>query len=160
MRKNIHIELFEEGEKANIYSYSINGGELEFGKFIISFIDSEEHSKNYDIVNDTIEKILSNGAQERYFRPEGKFKDYLFAIPQKGLGCELRVFCLRISDELVILGNGGVKPKNIKKYQDIPYLNSIAEEMQIIGNKLKQSINDSSTTIYQKEFIQIKKIII
>lgn len=160
MRKEIHIELFEEGEKANIYSYSINDGDLEFEKFIISFIDSDQHSKNYDIINDTIEKILSNGAQERYFRPEGKFSDYLFAIPQKGLGCELRVFCLRISEELIIIGNGGVKPRSVKKYQDIPYLNSLAEEMQIIGNKLRQSLGDSSTIIYQKEFIQIKKIFI
>ena len=120
MRKKIHIELFEEGENANIYSYRVNDGDLEFEKFIVSFIDSEQHIQNYDIVNDTIEKILLNGAQ----------------------------------------GNGGVKPKNVKRYQDIQHLNSIAEEMQIIGNKLKQSINDSSTIVYQKEFIQISNIFI
>lgn len=160
MRKKIYIELFEEGENANIYSYRVNEEELEFEKFIVSFIDSEQHMQNYDIVNDTIEKILLNGAQERYFRPEGKFSDFLFAIPQKGLGCELRVFCLRVSEKIIILGNGGFKPKNVKKYQDIQHLNLIAEEMQIIGNKLKQSIKDSSTIIYQKEFIQISNIII
>ena len=160
MRKKIHIELFEEGENANIYSYRVNDGDLEFEKFIVSFIDSVQHIQNYDIVNDTIEKILLNGAQGRYFRPEGKFSDFLFAIPQKGLGCELRVFCLLVSEKIIILGNGGVKPKNVKRYQDIQHLNSIAEEMQIIGNKLKQSINDSSTIVYQKEFIQISNIFI
>lgn len=159
MRKKISIELFEEGEKANIYSYSVKGGDLEFEKFIETFIDSE-YLKDYDIIDDVIDKILLNGAQERYFRPEGKMLDYLFAIPQKGLGCELRVFCLRINEQILILGNGGIKPKGVKKYQDDIILNEIAEEMQIISQRLRQSINDCSTTIYQKEFIQIKKIII
>lgn len=157
MRKRISIELFEEGEKANIYSYRINDGDLEFEKFIDTFIDSK-HSTDYDIIDDVIDKIFLNGAQERYFRPEGKFVDYLFAIPQKGLGCELRVFCLRISEQIIILGNGGIKPKGVINYQDDPVLNGIAEEMQAISEKLRKSINDFSTTIYKKEFIQIKKI--
>lgn len=159
MRKKISIELFEEGEKANIYSYRINNGDLEFEKFIDTFIDSK-YSKDYDIIDDVIDKILLNGAEERYFRPEGKFIDYLFAIPQKGLGCELRVFCLRINEQIIILGNGGIKPKEVKKYQDDIILNGIAEEMQIISGKLRRSIDDYSTTIYQKEFIQINKITI
>lgn len=160
MRKKIHIELFEEGSKANIYSYSVNGENLEFEKFIEKFIDSEKHSKDYDITNDTIEKILLNGAQERYFRPEGKQNDYLFAIPEKGLGCVLRVFCLRINEKIVILGNGGVKSKGVIKYQEDAFLNEIAEEMQIISKHLQRSISNCSTTIYNKEFIQIKPIFI
>ena len=32
MRKKIHIELFEEGENANIYSYRVNDGDLEIKK--------------------------------------------------------------------------------------------------------------------------------
>lgn len=159
MRKIISIELFEEGEKANIYSYRVNNGDLEYEKFIEKFIDSS-FSKDYDIIDDLIDRILINGAQERYFRPEGKMLDYLFAIPQKGLGCELRVFCLKISEDLLILGNGGIKSKGIVKYQDDSILNEIAEEMQIISQKLKKSINNSSTIIYKKEFIQIKPICI
>ncbi|MFY7743466.1 MAG: hypothetical protein ACOVQR_12515 [Flavobacterium sp.] len=159
MRKKISIELFEEGVKANVYSYRINNGDLEYEKFIDAFIDSD-YSKDYDIIDDVVDKILLNGAQERYFRPEGKMLDYLFAIPQRGLGCELRVFCLRINENILILGNGGIKPKGVNKYQDDPTLNQIAEEMQIISHKLLESINNYSTTIYQKEFIQIQKIFI
>lgn len=99
MRKKISIELFEEGVKANVYSYRINNGDLEYEKFIDAFIDSD-YSKDYDIIDDVVDKILLNGAQERYFRPEGKMLDYLFAIPQRGLGCELRVFCLRINENI------------------------------------------------------------
>jgi len=159
MKKKITIELFEEGEKANVYSYRINDGELEFEKFIDSFMDSD-YTKDFDIIDDTIDRILKNGAQERYFRPEGKMLDYLTAIPERGLGCELRVFCLRLNEKIIILGNGGVKLKRIKNYQDDPILNSIAEEMQKISKKLSYSLDNYSTTIYEKEFIQINKIFI
>ena len=159
MKKKITIELFEEGKKANIYSYRVNDGELEFEKFIDSFMDSD-YTKDFDIIDDTIDRILENGAQERYFRPEGKMLDYLTAIPQKGLGCELRVFCLRLSEKIIIIGNGGIKPKNVHKYQCDPILNDIAEEMQKISKKLYYSLENYSTTIYEKEFIQIDKIFI
>jgi hypothetical protein len=159
MRKKITIELFEEGERTNIYSYRVNDGELEFEKFIDCFIDSD-YTKDFDIIDDTIVRILENGAQERYFRPEGKMLDYLTAIPQKGLGCELRVFCLRLSEKVIILGNGGIKPKGVRKYQDDPILNEIAEEMQKISKKLYYSLDNYSTTIYEKEFVQIDKIFI
>lgn len=98
--------------------------------------------------------------KKRYFRPEGKFLDYLFAIPEKGLGCELRVFCLRLNEQIVIFGNGGVKPKNMRNYQEDTLLNTIAEEMQKISGKLQHSLSDYSTTIYENEFIQIAKILI
>jgi len=159
VRKNVSIELFEEGENASIYSYRINNDTLEFEKFIDAFIDSE-YSNHYDIIDDVIDRILINGAQERYFRPEGKFLDYLYALPQKGLGCDLRIFCLRISEKIVILGNGGVKPKSVKKYQEDPVLNEIAEEMQKISSKLYHSINNYKTIIYESEFVQIEKIIL
>ncbi len=159
MKKKITIELFEEGEKANIYSYRVNDEILEFEKFIDSFMDSD-YTNDFDIIDDTVTRILENGAQERYFRPEGKMLDYLTAIPEKGLGCELRVFCLRLNEKIIILGNGGIKYKNIKKYQDDPILNEIAEEMQKISAKLSYSLSNYSTTIYEKEFIQIHKIFI
>ncbi len=159
MKKRITIELFEEGEKANIYTYKVNNGILEFEKFIDSFMDSE-YGKDFEIINDTLDRILEKGAQERYFRPEGKIFDYLYAIPQKGLGCELRIFCLKISENLIILGNGGIKPKNVKKYQDIESLNEIAEEMQKISSKLYYCMNDFTITVYKKEFIQIKDLFI
>lgn len=159
MKKKITIELFEEGEKANIYSYRINDGEIEFEKFIDSYIDSD-YIKDFDIIDDTIGRILENGAQERYFRPEGKILDYLTAIPQRGLGWELRVFCLRLSEKIIILGNGGIKSKDVHKYQDDPILNQIAEEMQKISKKLYYSLGNHTTIIYEKEFIQIDKIFI
>ena len=159
MKKKITIELFEEGEKANIYSYRVNDEILEFEKFIDSFMDSD-YTNDFDIIDDTVTRILENGAQERYFRPEGKMLDYLTAIPEKGLGCELRVFCLRLNEKIIILGNGGIKYKNIKKYQDDPILNEIAEEIQKISAKLSYSLSNYSTTIYEKEFIQIHKIFI
>ena len=144
------IELFDEGEKASIYSYRIDEGDLEFEKFIFSFIDSKEYVKDYEIINDFIDRVLSNGAEERYFRPEGKIRDLLYALPQKGFDCKIRLFCLRVSNSIIILGNGGVK--NTKTYQEDDFLNSIAEEMQKISEKILYLKKKGSLICYESEF--------
>lgn len=54
-----------------------------------------------------IGKIADYGAFERFFRPEGKMNDRVCALPV--LRSKLRLYCLRLSDSILILGNGGVK---------------------------------------------------
>lgn len=54
-----------------------------------------------------INKIADMGALERYFRPEGKLKDRVCALPI--MQSKLRLYCLRLSDKILVLGNGGVK---------------------------------------------------
>lgn len=77
--------------------------------------------------------------------------DYLTAIPEKGLGCELRVFCLRLNEKIIILGNGGIKYKNLKKISGWLSPQWSAEEMQKISAKLSYSLSNYSTTIYTEK---------
>lgn len=55
----------------------------------------------------TLQRISEYGALERYFRPEWKFKDNVSALPVTQ--SKLRLYCLRLSDKILILGNGGKK---------------------------------------------------
>ena len=61
-----------------------------------------------------LDKIAEEGALERFFRPEGKMRDSVVALPV--LRSKLRLYCLRLSDRILVLGNGGVK--NSRTYQE------------------------------------------
>ena len=56
-------------------------------------------------------KIIENGVYERYFRPEGKMNDGVCALPiESG---KLRLYCNRLSQQILIAGNGDF---NVKHY--------------------------------------------
>lgn len=61
------------------------------------------------------------GARENLFRPEGgKIKAVPLFIAQRrkrGVGT-LRLYCIRISDKILVVGNGGIK--KVAKYEDEP----------------------------------------
>ena len=54
-----------------------------------------------------IDRIADIGALERFIRPEDKMGDNVCALPV--VSSKLRLYCLRLSDKILILGNGGVK---------------------------------------------------
>jgi hypothetical protein len=62
-----------------------------------------------------IEKIGENGALERYFRYAGKVRDNVSELPSNEDTAALRLYCIRLSENIVIIGNGG--PKNTETYQ-------------------------------------------
>lgn len=80
-----------------------------------------------------LDNIGKRGALERYLRPEGKFKDNVFALPIEDT--DLRLYVIRISDNILILGNGGIK--KTRKYNEDPELNRIVEQLQSIDCLLK-----------------------
>jgi hypothetical protein len=147
VNSTIKVELFEEHNKANYYSIIIDDANSEFEKFLNKFSPSCECNEDINIITQWIDHIGENGALERYFRPEGGAYDNLCAIPLDI--CKLRVFVLRISDKIVILGNGD--KKTTKKYQDDSKLNEYAETLQWIDKNLKKRIVDKSVTIRNKE---------
>ena len=106
--------------------------------------------------------MLEKGVKEYYFRPEGKMSDRVCAIPiytarrkpnQKGT---LRLYCIRIADNLLILGGGGKKIS--KTYNEdntlsekVHTLQSIDKELRKLENKgvdLFQDINNLNIRIY------------
>ena len=104
-----------------------------------------------------LKKIIANGALERLFRTrEGKIKDGVVAVPldivgrRKGCGT-LRLYCLRISDEVLILGNGGIKYGN--SYNDNAELNSYVTNLAELDRVIRKFTRQGKIKITGKTVI-------
>lgn len=93
-----------------------------------------------------VDKIAEQGAMERFFRPEGKMRDSGVALPV--LRSKLRLYCLRLSDRILILGNGGVKDS--RTYQEDDSLRGYVLTLQKFEELLKEGQRDGTVTITAK----------
>lgn len=84
-----------------------------------------------------------SGFLERYFRPEGKMRDNVCALPITS--GKLRLYCLRMSDSILIVGNGGVK--DTKKYQDSEELSGYVISLQNLENAIRVAVKKGEITI-------------
>lgn len=100
-----------------------------------------------------VEQILSNGAFERYFRREGKVSDSVMALPV--LKSRLRLYCLRLSDKILILGNGGVKRSRTCQEDDT--LQGYVIDLQKFERLLRQEARSGNVEITESEIITNKK---
>ncbi|MDF9829331.1 hypothetical protein [Parabacteroides sp. PF5-6] len=142
------LELYFEQEKISIYSIRNEGEEkLELEKFLEKFPSNSEYKRDIDIILAAIKKIIRNGALERYFKPEGSYGDGVGAIPIEGN--RLRLYCIRISDSIIVFGNGDVK--RVKKWQECPVLSQYVEQLKKLQIKINKSINSGKTAIDDNE---------
>jgi hypothetical protein len=136
VKKRLAIELFEEHENVNIYTIRFQNESSEIEKFLDKFPPGSKYVKDFSILIRVLDNIGKRGAYERYFRYEGKFKDDVFALPVETI--KLRLYVIRVSDNILILGNGGIK--KTKKYEDDPELNSIVEQLQTLDCLFKAKV--------------------
>ncbi|MBR5403226.1 MAG: hypothetical protein IK113_03260 [Bacteroidales bacterium] len=122
----------------DIFTIRIDNDTLtEFHKFLIMFKDTTNPYLKDDLfrIESAIKQIAQNGALESLFRPEGKMSDRVCAMPlliksrSKTIGT-LRLYCIRISDKLLILGGGGLKTTD--SYEQDDFLNKKVEDLQSI----------------------------
>jgi len=137
------IELQElSGSECTIYSVIPKGNTASLYH---DFVDENvaEHPVEISDLQDRLNTIGQNfGAREAYFTLfEGKPGDNvcaLFDLPGK----ILRLYCIRFGMNVIILGGGGQKPKNIRTWQDDPFLSLRANQMidiaKDIGNRLQK----------------------
>lgn len=100
-----------------------------------------------------LDKIAEEGALERFFRPEGKMRDSVVALPV--IRSKLRLYCLRLSDRILILGNGGVK--NSRTYEEDDSLRGYVLTLQKFEELLKEGQRDGTVTITSKTIETDKK---
>ena len=91
-------------------------------------------------------KFIQDGALERFFRPEGKMRDSVVALPV--LRSKLRLYCLRLSDRILVLGNGGVK--NSRTYEEDDSLRGYVLTLQKFEELLKEGQRDGTVTVTSK----------
>lgn len=116
MKRYFEIKKYLSFEKTQFYTIEeVGKGINETDEFFIRFKDDPDYRKDIETIKYWVQKLGSEyGALERYFRPEKKGH----AIPIPPPKSNLRLYCYRINDQIVILGNGGIKSS--QKVQDSP----------------------------------------
>ena len=155
VKKKTTVELLNESETASLYSISFEmDGTTEFEKFVAEFEMNATFNRDYQRIIAALQAILRIGALERFFRPEGSMNDNVQALPiESG---KLRLYCLRLSDQIVILGNGGVK--NTRTYEEDPKLYGYVLDLQRFEKILDENIEKGYVSIEEKELTGIEDI--
>ena len=144
----VELLLLDQTENCTIYTIQFLSDDLnEFEKFVSKFQGEGELNKDFRIIAKFIDQILDFGALERYFRPEGRMKDSVVALPT--LRSKLRLYGLRLSDKILILGNGGEKTS--KTYQEDDKLSGYVLTLQKFEEILKEGVKDGSVVITENE---------
>ena len=144
----LELLLLDQSDNCTVYTIQFLADDLnEFEKFVTKFQTDCELNKDYRIIAKFIDQILDFGALERYFRPEGKIKDSVVALPT--LRSKLRLYGLRLSDKILILGNGG--EKKTRTYNEDDTLRGYILTLQKFEELLKESVKDGSVIITENE---------
>ncbi len=140
----VELFLIDKGDNCTLYSLQfLRDSESEFEKFVRRFIDSAEYNTDYADIAAFVNRIMDIGAKERFFRPEGKASDAVVALPTTR--SKLRLYCLRLSDKILILGNGGVKKS--RTYEEDPELRGYVLTLQKFQRLLEEGVDNGSVTI-------------
>ena len=136
--KKTTVDLIRESDKTALYSISFEvDGTTEFEKFVSEFERNATYNRDYQRIIAALQAILNFGALERFLRPEGKIRDSVAAIPIEG--GKLRLYCLRISEQIVILGNGGVKAT--RTYEEDPRMYGYVLDLQKFEKILNENVS-------------------
>lgn len=125
------------GDKATVYTVQLSNGKDLFTQFL-----SENRGDYNEDIKDILQRLRTmatkTGAQEHFFKlHEGKPGDGVCALydtPNKNL----RLYCVRMGNAIVILGGGG--PKKTRAYQDDPKLNSEANLLMEVSNVISEEM--------------------
>jgi hypothetical protein len=147
--KNIHMKFklieipYLSGRRCKFYSIQVDGdNKTLFERF------TEENGEDF---NEEVLNILKNlrnissyhGARDYYFRPkkEGKLGDGVEALFDEPKA-NLRVYCIKYGQVLLVLGGGGHKPKSIRTFQEDIKLTKENYLMRQIADILYKAIRD------------------
>ena len=151
MKQKYTIELVEEHDAVNFYSIHLDEEELsELERFFEKFPVGCEYDDEIDIIIAWLDKIGENGALERYSRPEGRYGDGVGVIPID-VGNKLRLYCLRISDKILVFGNGGIKDADSWQNSGTlaPYVEMLIDTSRFIISRIR----DGKIILVDKELV-------
>lgn len=144
----VELLLVNSSDSCTMYTIQfLSDDKSEFEKFVSKFRNDAVLNTDFQTIMRFVEQILANGALERYFRPEGKMRDSVVALPI--LKSKLRLYCLRLTDKILVLGNGDVK--NSQTYEEDTTLQGYVMDLQKFENLLKQEVRSGNVEITEKE---------
>ena len=131
------IQSVRQTENTGLFTICFEGESYtEFQKFIVRGTENATLQLDLQKILNALQRMMDAvGFLDRYFRPEGKMNDRVAALPIQS--SKLRLYCLRLSDKVLIVGNGG--PKTTKTYDEDPELNGYVINLQKLDELLKLS---------------------
>lgn len=138
------LRLVTDEKNCTMYTIQfLSDDDSEFEKFYTKFKNELEYNEDFERLLNILGRIADFGALERFFRPEGKIGDRVCALPV--LRSRLRLYCLRLSDKILILGNGGVK--RTRTYNEDDTLKGYVITLQKFDKLMRDGVKDGSITI-------------
>lgn len=130
------------GNKASIYSV-VQNDETE------SFLEKFVRENKISFINETKNILMrlksighTAGARENFFKIfEGKLGDGVCALYDEP-GSNLRLYCIRYGTQLVVVGNGGPKPKRISAFQEDDKLTDENYFLRWLSGEITSRIKD------------------
>lgn len=143
----VELILLNDTKNCTLYSIQFSTeSESEYERFYNKFIADAKLNTDLLRIVQIVDKIAEHGALERFFRYEGNMRDSVVALPV--MKSKLRLYCLRLSDKILILGNGGIK--NSRTYEEDDSLRGYVLTLQTFEELLKDGQRDGSVTITEK----------
>ena len=150
---SISLKTIEQNDNVGMFSICFDGNEeSEFEKFLNEVKDNATYNKDFNVLLLALSKIIDKGALERFFRNEGKMNDSVKALAIDSR--KLRLYCLRISDQILILGNGGVK--TTRTYQENEQLSGYVMDLQTFDKVLIKAQKAGRVTIEKNMITDIQ----
>lgn len=150
------IEIIKDtdlsGPACSIYSVKVDDcADTLFDEFIDKYYDdyTEEIQNIYDRL-----KVIGRelGMREQFFKPnEGSPGDGVCAfydIPESNL----RLYFISYGKDLIILGDGGPKPKSIRTWQESTQLTTAVNELRQISSLIAKATREKVIRITQGGF--------
>jgi hypothetical protein len=154
VKRYFEIVSYLDFDKTHFYTiYEGGKGHNETDAFFLRFKDDPAYQKDIETIKYWIQKIgKESGALERHFRPESAASAIPIAVSK------LRLYCYRIDDQIVILGNGGIKSSQSAQNSPdaFPYfedMNTVAFVTQMKLQKQEWSISGKQISGNLKFFI-------
>lgn len=142
--KEATLRILEQSDNVSLYSICFKGNAItEYESFVKRFKDDATLNADYKKIILALEKIVSVGALERFFRPEGKMTDRVTALSIDSK--KLRLYCLRISDQILIVGNGG--KKDSRTYEENEELSGYVLDLQEFDKLLAEAQRNGNISI-------------
>ena len=162
MKKFVTIKPYKAFKKVKYYTFFVEDRmQSETEVFFSAYEHEEEFAEDLNILVTWLKEIGENkGAKTHYFRPENAAE----ALPPPARimaeltigSCDLRLYCVRLSEEIVILAGGGRKTSDAA--QDSPDVKPKFQFANKMAKQLLKLLQERGIEINNKEIINLEDI--
>ena len=160
MKRWCLIEEFATFEKVRFYTIRFEDETVsETDKFFAAFDDNADMRKELNVLLSFLKQMGDNfGAKADFFRHEGEAE----GLPPKAkiakkygllafVEYNFRLYCMRLSDNVVVLFNGSLKTTYTN--QEDPQLMSIFRMAKTFSRRINENMSDRTFNVIGKELI-------